>query len=149
MSLDMTLETEGDSPDWAVLEKAAKAVALGELTNSFSSPERKGVLTNFYEMEERFDGWFLKSRTSFCLHKQASLEHICAEGMHGCDFKVRYIIVFRPPASGYDEFVEEIRVFLSTLTDLSSMQFVLSFQYEGVYAIRNAIGFSFHWDAPK
>ncbi|RFB68902.1 hypothetical protein E4P32_20645 [Herbaspirillum sp. 3R11] len=149
MSLDMNLEIEGGSPDWAALEKAAKAAGVVELTNSFPHPERKSGVTNFYKTEEQFDGWFLKSRTSFRLHKKASLGNISAEGVHGCDFKVQYVIVFRPPNSGYDEFVEEIRIFLSILADLSSMQFVLSFQYEGVYATHNATGFSFHWDKPK
>ena len=149
MSLDMNLEIEGDLPDWAALEKAAKAAGVGELTNAFSRPSPKGFLSNFYKTEEQFDGWFLKSRTSFHLHKQASIGNITAEGLHECDFKVRYVIVFRPLNSGFDEFVEEIRIFLSALADLSPMQFVLSFQYEGVYAIRNATGFSFHWDKPK
>ncbi len=43
MSLDMNLEIEGDSPDWAALEKAAKAAVVGELTNSFSRPPPKKV----------------------------------------------------------------------------------------------------------
>jgi len=41
MSLDMNLEIEGDSPDWAALEKAAKAAGVGELTNAFSHPPKK------------------------------------------------------------------------------------------------------------
>jgi|SRR5450830_713004 len=110
--------------------------------------QKKRFFGWFYKTEKQFDGWFLKSKTSFRLHKKESLGNISAEGLHGCDFKVRYAIVFRPPSRGFDEFVEKIRIFSSTLADLSPLQFVLSFQYEGVYAIRNATGFSFHWDKP-
>lgn len=78
----------------------------------FRAPPKKGFLSNFYKTEDQFNGWFLKSRTSFYLHKQASIGNITAEGLHGCDFKVRYVIVFRPLNSGFDEFVEEIRIFL-------------------------------------
>ena len=61
----------------------------------------------------------------------------------------QYSIIFRINNNYYDEFVEDIRKFLNTLVAISPMQFVLSFQYEGIYASRHKDNFEFFWDAPR
>ncbi len=75
---------------------------------------------------------------------------IRAEGNHGCDFVVNGNLTFRIINALYDEAVETIKTVLTCLTETTDMQFVLSFQYEGVYAIRDLErGFEWFWNQPR
>ncbi|NUU03159.1 hypothetical protein HNO84_16255 [Herbaspirillum robiniae] len=135
-SLDMSLEIEGEKPDWEALGNAIQSV---------------GVVNYEIERDSVFQGAFAKSDGYFWLSKRSDGQRktVIAEGNHGCEFSVWNTIVFRINNSFYDEFVEDIHIFLKRLAELSSMQFVLSFQYEGVYAIRNEKEFQFFWDQPR
>ncbi len=136
MSLDMFLEIEGERPDWRALDKAIRAV---------------GVVNYEGGHDGVFQGSFAKSDGYFWLSKRDKDQRksIIAEGSHGCVFCVCYTIVFRINNSFYGEFVEDMHNFLRELADLSSMQFVLSFQYEDVYAIRDSKEFQFFWNQPR
>jgi len=138
MALTMDLELEGDSPDWSACAEAARLVGVLELT-----------MTN----ERLTDGEFSRSHTYFRRAKsgfgdEGELLPIRAEGYHGCDFLTRYRIVFRINNSLYDESVEDIKDFLTHLARLSPMKFVLSFQLEGVYAVRCSGGLEWFWHEP-
>jgi hypothetical protein len=135
MGLDFELELEGSQPDWAACAEAARRVGVDELTQA----------------DDRFGGQFSRSGTFFGATKRAERRDygINAEGDHGCSFPVHYSIEFRLNSGKYDESVVDVKEFLTQLSELSPMQFVLSFQYEGVYAIRDHLrGFHFFWDNP-
>lgn len=149
MALDMSLEIEGEKPDWEALGQAALATGVEDFANPLAEKGVDNFLAKYYNKEERFDGYFLKSFAHFRLHKKSVLGKIYAEGNHGCDFNTQYSIIFRINNNYYDEFVEDIRKFLNTLVAISPMQFVLSFQYEGIYASRHKDNFEFFWDAPR
>lgn len=75
---------------------------------------------------------------------------IDAAGNHDCKFTVSEGLIFRINNSKYDESAENIKTFLVHLSELSPMRFVLSFQGESVYAIRDEKrGFEWLWDAPR
>lgn len=95
------------------------------------------------------DGEFSKSCVYFWLGMDRALQHVRAEGYHGCDFLTRYTMCFRINNSLYDESVEDIKTFLTHLSQLSPMQFVLSFQGEEVRAIHNKQGFEWFWSEPR
>lgn len=77
-------------------------------------------------------------------------KEIIAEGKHGCSFLVDAEISFRINNSMYDEAVQTMKAVLSRLTERTGMMFVLSFQYEEVYAIRDwENGFEWFWDDPR
>ncbi|MFJ3058270.1 hypothetical protein [Herbaspirillum sp. NPDC087042] len=136
MSLDMSLEIEGEIPDWEALDNAIRSV---------------GVINYEIDRDYVFQGAFKKSDGYFWLSKRSEAQRktVIAEGNHGCSFCVYNAIVFRINNFYYDDFVEDMNSFLKKLTSLSSMQFVLSFQYEDVYAVRNKRGFEFFWDQPR
>ncbi|EJL81752.1 hypothetical protein PMI16_04607 [Herbaspirillum sp. CF444] len=149
MSLDMSLELEGNSPDWVALEDAVRAVGVEDFENTMKKRNENDFLAKYVAKEEKFDGFFSKSRSHFYLYKRVELGELYAEGRHGCNFKVQYVIVFRINNAHYTEFVEDVYAFLEKLATISPMQFVLSFQSEEVYAIRNKQGFEFFWHAPR
>lgn len=131
MTLEMTLELEGDDPDWDAMAQAAK---------------QTGVYDFNYAEGKQFEGFFEKSYVYFgWVRWEAVCQPIMAEGYHGCDFLTRCTIVFRVNNSLYDESVQDIKDFLTHLSELSTMQFVLSFQYEEVRAVRCKHGFDFFW----
>jgi hypothetical protein len=131
----MTLELEGKLPDWRACSRAAETTGINELMH----------------VEDRFGGQFTRSEMFFGASKR-DMPHtnINAEGDHGCSFPVRYTIVFRLNNGKYKESVQDIKDFLTHLSELTPMQFVLSFQYEDVRAIRDhGRGFEFFWDNPR
>lgn len=70
--------------------------------------------------------------------------------MHGCDFKVTGGAVLRITNTLYDEAVATIKLLLTQITKKTNILFVLSFQLEGVYAIRDRQrGFEWFWDEPR
>lgn len=139
MALDMFLELEGDPPDWDACLEAARKVGVADLEH------KDGQLVQ---------GVF--SRSGLCFWRSGSSEKglrpIAAEGHHGCCFLRRYVICFRVgqiTTDGSSDDEQDIRQFLIKLSELTSMQFVLSFQFEGVYAVRCRRGFEWHWDMPR
>lgn len=134
MALDMFLELEGSQPSWEALTEAATLTGVEDLRSIPGSS---------------FDGRFRASSTSFWLSGGDKLQPLVAEGRHECAFLTQYVVVFRVNNDRYDESVEDLRTFLTHLARLSPMQFVLSFQYEGVYAVRDKRGFDFFWHAPR
>lgn len=139
MALEMDLELEGDTPDWNACSEAARITGVSELTMT------NGRLT---------DGEFSRSGTYFRRAKggvgdEGELSPVRAEGCHGCSFLTRYRIVFRINNGLYDESVEDIKDFVAHLARLSPMKFVLSFQLEGVYAVRCAGELEWFWHEPR
>ncbi|EJL81753.1 hypothetical protein PMI16_04608 [Herbaspirillum sp. CF444] len=149
MALDMFLEIEGCNPDWNALENAMISTGVENFENTMAIKEENKFLSKHLIKEVKFRGDFAKSHSLFYVCKSENSHDIISEGNHNCDFKVQYTIVFRVNNAYYDEFVKDIHNFLRTLAGLSSMQFVLSFQYEEVRAIRNKVGFEFFWNMPK
>jgi len=138
MALDMYVEASGDSGGWHVAKEILCEMGMARI------PEHRpnavwGALGNgevFCEAERD-----RPSRRS---------PEIVAEGVHGCKFLVNVEFSFRINNSMYDEAVATIRTFLTRLTDRTDMLFVLSFQYEGVYAIRDRErGFEWFWNKPR
>ena len=136
MALDMFLEIEGDSPDWAMIRLIAEKMDV----EWPDTDPGKGPM----------HGSFPNSWMHFWVGgggKDRELREPVAEGKHDCHFLTRYTILFRLINSKYDECREDIKKFLTHLSELTSMQFVLSFQFEGVYAIRDhQRGFEWFWD---
>jgi hypothetical protein len=124
MALDMYLEVNGSQADWGV----AKAI-LYEMGMSRLDEHRPhtlwGTLGNGEVFAEAQWG------------PVRSRNEILAEGMHGCSFAVTCDFSFRINNAMYDEAMATIKTFLTRLTERTDMLFVLSFQYEGVYAIRD------------
>lgn len=136
MALEFKLELEGNPPDWSAVEYALKETGvddlmplpLGPLDATFT---QSGTYITRFQWSDGPRGW------------------VSAEGRHGCKFVVAGGLTFRINNSKYDESVEDIKTFLSHLVKRSSMQFVLSFQGEGVYALRCGSGFEWFWDNPR
>ncbi|PNG51927.1 hypothetical protein WDL1CHR_02622 [Variovorax sp. WDL1] len=137
MALDMYLEVDGSEADWEV----AKAL-LYELGMPRLDEHRPRTLWGALGNGEVFAEaqWApLRSRNE-----------IIAEGKHGCKFVVTCEFSFRINNSMYDEAVATIKTFLTRLTDRTCMQFVLSFQYEDVRAIRDRErGFEWFWNESR
>lgn len=139
MALDMFLELEGDPPDWAACVEAAR---------------RAGAVDLEYKDEQLVQGAFIRSGVFFWQGgvSEKGLRSIAANGNHGCCFLRRYVICFRLREITTDcssDGEQDIKRFLENLTDLTSMQFVLSFQYEGVYAVRCKLGLEWCWREPR
>jgi hypothetical protein len=134
MAIEMQLELEGERPDWASCKRAA------ELTGT----------TQLLQIDDRFGGQFSRSKMFFGAARRDMGPHtIYAEADHGCNFPVHYTIIFRINNSKYDECVQDIKDFLTRLSRLSPMQFVLSHEHGPVYATHDDLrGFSFFWNNP-
>jgi len=137
MALDMYLEINGKQADWETAKKILYESGMPHLEahrhNSLWGTLGDGEV--FAEAE-----WGLPRRT----------REIIAEGAHGCSFLVEGEMSFRINNSMYDEAVATIKAFLTALTERTNMLFVLSFQYEGVYAIRDKErGFEWFWQEPR
>mgnify|MGYP003576470726 CR=1 FL=1 len=136
MSLDYILELEGDPPDWAACIEAAR---------------RAGV-TTLNTRGDRLDDATFKDSSGFFWATEnwrSRLSAISAEGDHGCSFLTRWSIVFRLNNIAYEENREDIRRFCIELSARSKMEFVLSFQLEGVRATRDGRGLIWSWDEPR
>lgn len=149
MALEMYLELEGPPTDWAAVKAALVQSGIGNL-DAFDSPSLdKRMFFNNSETQigmTTFEGW----EDSHGNWNKGPRPFVSAEGNHGCNFPVGEGLVFRIHNKKYDETVEDIKIFLTRLSQLSPMQFVLSFQGEGVYAIRDKKrGFEWFWDAPR
>lgn len=139
MALDMFLELEGDPPDWGACIEAAR---------------RAGVADLEYKDGQLVQGNFVRSGVFFWRGgvSEKGLRPIAAIGNHGCSFLRRYVICFRLNEITIDcssDGEQDVKCFLINLTELTSMKFVLSFQYEGVYAIRGELGLEWYWSEPR
>lgn len=138
MANDIFLEVEGASPSWIDLRNAA---------------EKTGVIWPEHDDSKAFYGNFSRSGMFFWTGgggENREPRQPTAEGQHECHFLTRYTIVFRINSSKYDECVADIKTFLTRLTMITPMQFVLSFQLEEVYAIRDhKRGFQWFWNEPR
>jgi hypothetical protein len=137
MALDMYLEVNGSQTDWEVAKALLYELGMPRL-DEHGPRALWGTLSNGEVFAEA--QWApLRSR-----------DEIIAEGKHGCEFVVTCEFSFRINNSMYDEAVATIKTFLQRLTEETNMQFVLSFQYEGVYAIRDRErGFEWFWNEPR
>lgn len=149
MALDMFLELEGFDPDWKALDQALISVGIDNYENTMMENAANGFLAGFISTERKMSGIFIRSHSKFYLSISKHEHGILAEGDHGCTFKVRYTIIFRINTSFYEEFIDDIHALLKNLAETSSMQFVLSFQYEDVRAIRNKSAFKFLWNSSE
>lgn len=138
MALDMYLEMGGDLKDWKATKEILYELGMAKLP------------------EHRLDAvWYtLGEGEVFCeaqwMRPSRRTTEIIAEGEHRCTFHVDAEVSFRITNSMYDKAVEIIKAFLTRLTERTDMLFVLSFQYEGVYAIRDRErGFEWFWHDPR
>lgn len=149
MALEMHLELEGPETDWKAVREALRRTGVEELElfddlTTFNVPYF--TRSHAQIMKTQFHNWESDDRT---WHK-GPRPFVSAEGNHGCKFTVSGGLIFRLINSLYDESVEDIKSFLTHLTELSPMQFVLSFQGEGIYAIRDhKRGFEWFWNDPR
>jgi hypothetical protein len=137
MALEMDLETSGTIDDWQTLMLVLADIGLShvEVRDKFGL---RGVLGH----GEVTVGatWGRAPRGGV----------IRAEGNHGCDFVVNGNLTFRIINALYDEAVATIKLFLTRLSERTDMLFVLSFQLEGVRAIRDRErGFEWFWANPR
>ena len=137
MALEMDLEMNGGPQDWKALNLIVEEIGLSEI----SAQDETGMRAALGRGE-------LSIGVSWGNPKRDGV--IRAEGKHECHFKVTGTILFRINNSMYDEAVATIRTILTQLTERTDMLFVLSFQYEGVYAIRDPKrGFEWFWQEPR
>lgn len=137
MALEMQLEMGGTLEDWLTLERVLEQLGLFEVEKvnahtyaGFLGGGEVGVLVR----------WGYAPRGGV----------IRAEGDHKCNFVVTGNLMFRINTPMYDKAVETIETVLTQLTERTSMLFVLSFQLESVYAIRNwERGFEWFWREPR
>lgn len=137
MALEMQLEMNGDRRDWKMLNLILAEVGL----SGIDIQDEAGIRANLGNGELMIGAsWGNPKRNG----------EIRAEGKHDCNFKVTGTILFRINNSMYDEAVATIKTVLTHLTERTNMLFVLSFQYEGVYAIRDRDrGFEWFWQQPR
>jgi hypothetical protein len=136
MAIEMILEFEGAIPDWDVIQKALDSVG-----KALTLRDAEGKLK--YAYSEGADYWISPS------YKDSIRGNVNAEGGHGCKFVHRGELTFRARGGFKVEAVAEIKYFLESLCKLSPIQFVLSHQYEDVYAFRDyKRGFVWCWDNP-
>ena len=137
MALEMELEMNGSVEDWHKLKAVLDEIGMYDV-------ERRGdfLVRGVLGQGELIVGasWGSAPRDGV----------IRAEGNHGCDFVVNGNLTFRIINALYDEAVATIKTFLTRLTEKTGMLFVLSFQYEGVYAVRDRErGFEWFWSEPR
>ncbi|RYE41909.1 MAG: hypothetical protein EOP24_34970 [Hyphomicrobiales bacterium] len=137
MALEMHLEMSGGPQDWKVLNAILSEIGLSDL----SAQDETGMRAALGNGE-------LLIGVSWGNPKRDGV--IRAEGKHECHFKVTGTILFRINNSMYNEAVATIKSVLTSLTERTDMQFVLSFQFEEVRAIRDEQrGFEWFWNEPR
>ncbi|MDH0864656.1 hypothetical protein [Mitsuaria sp. GD03876] len=111
VAVEYTLELEGYSPDWALIEMVLR---------------RSGVVGVTYIENKPARGYFENSSTALRIIEHTDYHPVTAEGYSGERFLVRYVIVFRLNVD-VDESASEIHLFLSLLSEITPCKFVLSF----------------------
>lgn len=87
-------------------------------------------------------GNFTRSNTFFVFHENSGFHDVAAEGIDA-EWKVGVRGAFHCPTSALAESSEDIRYLLLRLFEMSSSRFVLSFQYESIYVVRDDSGLHF------
>lgn len=131
---DLTLEIEGRAPDWAALRAAA---------------EKTGVVWADHDQGHGpVSGCFQRSLTHFRVDgaEDKAPHEPAAQGPHGCDFLTRYALIFRPTPGRQEACRQDLKLFLTQLSQQTDMQFVLSSPYGDVRALRDLRRFEWLWD---
>lgn len=98
------------------------------------------VMEEEYKIEdERLIGCFDNSNSYFVFRQLASAEQIVAEGV-GFDWAIGVRGAFHCPVSKLSEASIDLENFVTILSGVTDFRFVLSFQYETIYAIRDELG---------
>jgi len=137
MAIEMNLEMNGSDEDWEALKLILNEVGL----HSVEAQDKFGLRASLGNGELAIGvSWRHSPRGGA----------IRAEGKHDCSFIVTGNATFRITSAMYDEAVATIKLLLTLLTERTNMLFVLSFQLEGVYAIRDRErGFEWFWSDPR
>lgn len=138
MAIDMFTEVNGSRSDWEIIKNIIYEMGM-EKSPDQSSDAISGALRNNAVFCEAAWEWRAKRGRS---------QNIRAEANHGCKFPVNIQVDFRINTLLYDEAVKLIKNTLKRISCETNALFVLSFQYENVYAIRDDRGFQWLWDHP-
>ncbi|WP_046237793.1 hypothetical protein [Pseudomonas syringae pv. coryli] len=96
-----------------------------------------------YQIEEKhLTGNFISSNAYFVFRHIVPYEEIVAENVIA-DWKVGMRGAFHSPIDTLSESSEDIKTFLSELVKQTQFKFILSFQFEEVYALRDNSGIRF------
>ncbi|WP_443190061.1 hypothetical protein [Pseudomonas indica] len=87
-------------------------------------------------------GNFPRSNAYFVFYDSSDFPDVMVEGA-GMEWKVGTRGVFHCPVSALAENSEDIKSFLLRLADSFGSRFVLSFQYESIYSVRDKSGLHF------
>ena len=97
-----------------------------------------GALGAYVKVEGTgFSGGFSKSNAFFVYSQNEFLEEIAADQVKPLGWKVGSRLVVHCPISALAESAEELDAFMSMLVSAVDVGFLLSFQYESIYAIKN------------
>ncbi|OPA86063.1 hypothetical protein BFW87_25225 [Pseudomonas fluorescens] len=122
MSITMFLEIE-------------EGVSYSEIISVLSK-----MKASYAEEEDNLFGNFFRSNCFFVFDRASSDFEVIAESVT-VDWKVGVRGSFSSPNSAMEESWGDIKAFVATLANDARFKFVLSFQYEGVYALNNEGGF--------
>jgi hypothetical protein len=125
MAIEMKLEIDG--------RMTREQAELAFLTSGFDACEAEsdGALSTFHP----------KAGLSAWLTRKEDPSPPLAEGMLAPPWLCRWLITFRYATDSFDASHLATMRFASELARISSAHFVLSFQYEGVYGLRDRRGF--------
>lgn len=96
---------------------------------------------NSYELGGRLDAFLTESGCQFSIGYVSEPESVIADGMDDVDWKVGLRGAFHCRGANLVASWCDIKRFLQTFAEVKRFRFILSFQYEDVYVIRNSDGF--------
>lgn len=108
--------------------------------------------SDFLEVEYGFNGEFLESGMNFYVYERAKpfwnrvgfMDCVVAENPpHPIEWNVGIKVVFRFFNLNYDLCNRDMKCLVNNLANNSSARFVVSFQYENIYVIRDEKGLNF------
>lgn len=135
MSLTMNFEAD------CKIQKQEVLSALESAGADLFSEERSGSSGNFSASNMSF---FISERSNISWIENGLGSSVIAEGASGqLEWDICMRISFQIATSKYFECVKELQQFLGRLAELSRANFLLSFQYETVYVIRDEEGLRF------
>ena len=95
-----------------------------------------------YELEDgRLDSFLTESGCQFSISYVSEPESVIADGMGDVDWTVGLRGAFHCRGANLVESWRDIKRFVQTFAEIKRFRFVLSFQYEDIYVIRNSDGF--------
>ena len=122
MSITMFLEIE-------------EGVSYSEIASVLSK-----VKASYAEEEDKLFGNFFHSNCFFVFDRASPDLEVIAENIT-VDWKVGVRASFNSPNSAMEKSWEDIKAFVAALANDARFKFVLSFQYEGIYAMNDESGF--------